>query len=77
MNAKSIAKEYVANHSEEEVLAYCTSELTNRCILTQKELSAKNYERAAAILGEASLALALLGALNEQKNGSKKNISVA
>lgn len=77
MNTKSIAKEYVANHSEEEVLAYCTSELINRCILAQKELTAKNYEKAAAIIGETSLALALLGALNEKKSGATKTVSVA
>lgn len=77
MDTKSIAKEYVANHSEEEVLAYCTSELVARRNLIMRELCAKNYEKAAGVGGEASLALALLEALNEKKNGTKKNISVA
>lgn len=77
MNTNSIAKEYVANHSEEEVLAYCTSELVNRRTLALRELSAKNYEKAAGILAEATLALALLEALNEKKNGTKKSVAVA
>jgi hypothetical protein len=77
MNTNTIAKEYVDSHSEEVVLAYCTSELVNRRTLALRELSAKNYEKAAGILAEATLALALLEALNEKKNGTKKSVTVA
>lgn len=78
MNTEDIIKEFVSNHSEEEILAYCSSELISKHNLIIRELCNKNYEKAAGAAGESTFPLAVLAALNTKKNkGNKKDVVVA
>lgn len=77
MNTEKLIQEFVENHSEAEVLAYCTSELVSKYNNVTRALGTKNYEKAAGVMGEAGLTLAILVALNNKKNGNKKDIAVA
>lgn len=42
-----------------------------------RELCNKNYEKAAGAMGETTMALAILAALNSRKNGGGKTVNVA
>lgn len=77
MDTESIIKELIENHSENDVLAYCTSELVSKHNLVTRALGSKNYEKAAGVIGESSFALGVLAALNAKQNGKKKDITVA
>ena len=77
MNTEKLIKEFIDNHSEAEVLAYCTSELVSKHNLIMRELCNKNYEKAAGAMGETTMALAILAALNSRKNGGGKTVNVA
>ena len=77
MNTETLIKELLENHSEADVLAYCTSELVSKYNNVTRALGTKNYEKAAGIMGESMFALAVLVALNNKKSGNKKDIAVA
>ena len=77
MNTEKIIKEIVENHSEADVLAYCTSELVSKHNMVTRALGTKDYERAAGVMGESTFVLAILAALSEKKSGNKKSVTVA
>jgi hypothetical protein len=77
MNTEKIIKEIIDNHSEAEVLAYCTSELVSKHNMVTRALGSKDYEKAAGVMGESTFALAILAALSESKSGNKKSVTVA
>ena len=77
MDTETLIKEFINNHSEAEVLDYCTSVLVSRHNVMMRELCAKNYEKAAGAMGETTLPLAILAALNAKKSGKKKEVAVA
>lgn len=77
MDTEKLINEFINNHSESEVLNYCTSELVSKHNLIMRELCSKNYEKAAGAIGESVFPLAILAALNSKKNGKTKTVNVA